>query len=79
MVQNIKFKNWTSNFLERLSVGVRNIKKKPKLLIPPEKTNNLYQITSDEYNKLRTENIRFLVKYIHIFTIYTYTSVCLSI
>ena len=36
---------------------VENIKKNPKLLIPVDKTNNLYELTTEEYNKLLIENI----------------------
>ena len=57
MVRNIEFKKVTSNFQAQLSDDVRNIKKNPKLLIPADKTNNLYELTPDEYNKLLTENI----------------------
>ena len=41
----------------QLSNGVKNIKKNPKLLIPADKTNNLYELTTEEYNKLLIENI----------------------
>ena len=37
--------------------AVKNIKKNPKLLIPADKTNNLYELTTDEYNKLLLKNI----------------------
>ena len=36
---------------------MKSIKQDPKLLIPVDKTNNLYRLTTDEYNKLLTENI----------------------
>ena len=35
----------------QLSNDVKNIKKKPKLLIPADKTNNLHELTTEEYNK----------------------------
>ena len=57
MVQNIEFKNVTSNFQARLSDDFRNIKKNPKLLIAADKSNNLDELIIDEYNKLLTENI----------------------
>ena len=62
MVQNIEFKNVTSNFQARLSDDVRNITMNQKLLIPADKTNNLYDLSSDEYNKLLTENISKVYK-----------------
>ena len=54
-----QFKKVTSNFQARLSDEIlkKNIKKNPKLLIPADKTNNLPELTTDEYNKLLTENI----------------------
>ena len=41
----------------QLSNDVENIKKKSKLLIPADKTSNLYEPTTEEYNKLLIENI----------------------
>ena len=42
-----------------LLAGVINLhmRKWSKLLIPADKTNNLYELTTDKYNKLLTENI----------------------
>ena len=57
MVQNIEFKKVTFNFQMQLSNDVKNIKKNPKILVPADKTNNLYELTTEEYNKLLTENI----------------------
>ena len=36
---------------------MKNIKKNPKLLISADKTNNLFELTTEEYNKLLFENI----------------------
>ena len=36
---------------------MKNIKKTPKLLISADKTNNLFELTTVEYNKLLFENI----------------------
>ena len=41
----------------KLCNDVKNIKKNPKLLVPADKTNNLYKLTTEEYNKLLIENI----------------------
>ena len=57
MVQNVEFEKVKSNFQMQLSNLVKNIKKNPKLLIPADKTNNLYKLTTEEYNKLLIENI----------------------
>ena len=57
MVRNIEFKNVKSSFQHQLQNDVKRIKQEPKLLIPTDKTNNLYRLTTDEYKKLLTENI----------------------
>ena len=41
---------------------VKNIKKNQKLLVPTDKTNNLYELTTEEYNKLLIENISKMYK-----------------
>ena len=41
----------------QLSNDVKNIKKNPKILVPADKTNNLYELTTEEYNKLLIGNI----------------------
>ena len=57
MVQNIEFEKVKSNFQIQLSNDVKNIKNNPNLLVPADKTNNVYELTIEEYNKLLIENI----------------------
>ena len=57
MVQNIEFKKVKSSFQDQFQTDAKKIKQDPKLLIPADKTNTLYRLTTDEYNKLLTENI----------------------
>ena len=57
MVRNIEFKNVKSSFHQQLQNDVKSIKQDPKLLIPAGKTNYLYRLTTDDYNKLLAENI----------------------
>ena len=57
VAQNIEFKNLISNFQMQLSNDVKNIKKNPKLFIPADKNNNLYELTTQDYNKLLIESI----------------------
>ena len=57
MVQNIEFKNLKSSFQDQLQNDAKRIKQDPKLLIPADKTNTLYRLTNNEYNKLLTKNI----------------------
>ena len=56
-VRKIELKNVKPSFQQQLQNDVKRIKQDPKLLIPGEKTDNLYRLTTDEYNKLLTENI----------------------
>ena len=57
MIRNIEFKNVKSLSQQQLQNDVKRIKQDPKLLIPTDKTNNLYKLATDEYNKLLTKNI----------------------
>ena len=50
----------------QLSTDVNNIKKNPKILVPVHKSNNLYELTTEEYNKLQTENISKTYKQITV-------------
>ena len=50
---------------------VRNIGKNRNLLVPADKTNNLYKLTTDEYNKLLTENISKAYKESTLSTMHT--------
>ena len=53
MVQNVKLKNVTSNFQAQQSDDARNdVKKNLKLFITGDKINYLYELTTDEYDKL---------------------------
>ena len=54
MVRNIEFKNAKSSFQQQLQ---HDVKQDSKLLIPADKTINLYRLITDKYNKLLTENI----------------------
>ena len=57
MVQNIEFKKVKFNFQMQLSNDIKIIKTNPQLIIPGDKTNNLCELTTEEYNKLLIENI----------------------
>ena len=66
MVQNIEFEKVKFYFPMQLSTDVNNIKKNPKILVPVHKSNNLYELTTEEYNKLQTENISKTYKQITV-------------
>ena len=71
MVQNMEFKNILSNFQVQLLDDIKNIKKNLKLLISADTTNNLYELTTNEYNKLLAENISILYKKSILSTMHT--------
>ena len=52
MVRNIEFKNVESLFQQQIQNDMKRIKKDPKLSTPDDKTNILFSLTTDEYNKL---------------------------
>ena len=66
MAQNIEFEKVKFNFPMQLSNDVKNIKKNPKILVPVDKSNNLYELTTEEYNKLQIENISKTYKQITV-------------
>ena len=57
MVRNIEFKKVSSEFQSKLPKDIKLINEDPLLFIPADKTNNLYDLSKDNYNKLLTENI----------------------
>ena len=57
MVRNIEFKNLKSSIHQQLQNDVKSIKQDPKLLIPAGRTNYLYRLANEDYNKPLTENI----------------------
>ena len=58
LVTNIKYKPHSNNaFQDKLSSIVRDINKSDKVFLMADKTTNIYKVTTDEYNKLLTENI----------------------
>ena len=50
----------------QLSNDVKKYEKNPKLIIPADKTNNLYELATEEYNKLLIENINKTFKKITV-------------
>lgn len=52
MERNIEFKNVKSLFQQQLQNDVKSIKQHQKLSTPANKTNYLYRLTTNEYNKL---------------------------
>ena len=57
IAKDIKFKKLRSNFQTRLKEDARKIRNSDKTLIPADKTSNMYRLTKDEYNNLKTSAI----------------------
>ena len=59
LIKNIEFNDhrYPDEFQRKLQKDVKEIKKLKTLLVPADKTTNLYSVPKDRYNKLLTENI----------------------
>ena len=57
MVESTKLENKKSNFQKKLQQEIKEIKKSKSLLIPADKTTNMYQMKTNEYKKLLKDNI----------------------
>ena len=57
LVNNIQFTNFRSQFQRNLSEDVKRINGNKNVLIPADKTRNLYEVSDSKYNKLLLDNI----------------------
>ena len=57
MIKSIKFKQTSSTFQARLANDAKKIRDSPMMLIPADKTTNLYEVSVDNYSKLLKNNI----------------------
>ena len=57
MITDIKFKDRPNTFQQKLKEDVRRIRSSEKLLIPADKSTNLYEVGIEQYNKLLTDNV----------------------
>ena len=57
IISNISFSNHKSHFQKKLDSDIRKINKSDSIFIPADKTNNIYEIGKDSYNKLLHDNI----------------------
>ena len=57
MVRTVKFNNYRDNFQSQLRADIANINTSQNVLIPADKTNNLYDMKPETHNKLLNENI----------------------
>ena len=57
MIKNIEFRNVSNTFQDQLKNDISEIRNTEKVIIPADKTRNLYKMEKDDYNKYLTENI----------------------
>lgn len=57
LVKNLEFRNVNNDFLNKLKEDIKAIQTSNNLFISADKTNNLYEISTTEYEKLLRENI----------------------
>ena len=57
LIRKIEFRNVNNDFLKKLDDDLKEIRKSKNLFIPADKTNNMYEISPNEYEKLLKENI----------------------
>ena len=56
-MRNIEFKRANTIFQNQLNKDINIINKDPLLIIPADKSNNLYKVSKDTYGKLLQDNI----------------------
>ena len=57
MIENLRFRKVSNQFQEKLKTDMTNIKQSKKLLIPADKTRNLYEMDPSLCDKLLRDNI----------------------
>jgi len=57
LARTIEFKPIQNQFQMQLKRDIRKMKQFNKFHVPADKTNNIYKLSAEEYNKLLTENI----------------------
>ena len=57
MINNLSFRNVSDPFLNTINEDLKAVKSSDQVLIFADKTRNIYKTTTDNYNRLLTENI----------------------
>ena len=57
MIENIKFKATSNEFLDLLQKDVRKIRSSNKVLVQADKTQNFYQLDKETYKKILNDNV----------------------
>ena len=57
MIEDVQFRNTTNNLQQRLRKDSEKIKKSKDIIVPADKTRNLYTVNKAQYDKLLRDNI----------------------
>ena len=57
MIENLKFRNTTNGFQKKLRNDIKRINESTKTFIPADKTQNYYQLTKEEHDKILKDNV----------------------
>ena len=57
IVNNIEFRTVKNSFQNQMKTDIKNIKQSGKVIVPADKSTNLYKVSAEEYEKAMLENI----------------------
>ena len=57
MVKNIEFRNTSCEFQSRMKQDVRAMRESGKTLTPADKTSNMYRLSKEQYNQMKTNAV----------------------
>ena len=57
LISNVEFKSTKTQFQEKMIKDIREIQNSGKVILPADKTNNLYKVSAEDYNKLLHDSI----------------------
>ena len=57
MIENIRFRYYSNEFIKTVEDDKNRIRTSQNVFIPADKTRNMYEMNSADYNKLLTENV----------------------
>ena len=65
LIENIQFRTVSNNFLNKLDEDINKIRPSDKLFVSADKTEDYYEITKENYNKILHGNITKMNKKAH--------------
>ena len=57
MIEEVRFRNTTNRFQQRLKEDIWKIRKSKNIIVPADETRNMYEVSEQQYEKLLTNNI----------------------